>query len=69
VKRFTITLLAASLLMAECVTDTGGGVYFYYEFWVPRDQRLTDEEWRLMLAAGTQPERPEWASVFLVEEP
>lgn len=45
-----------------------GGVYSYYEFWVPRDQRLTDEEWRQSLAAGTQPDRPEWTSLFLVEE-
>jgi hypothetical protein len=45
-----------------------GGVYSYYEFWVPRDQRLTDEEWRQALAAGTQPDRPAWTSVFLVRE-
>lgn len=43
-----------------------GGVFSYYEFWVPRGQRLTDEEWRQMLVAGTQPDRPGWTSVFLV---
>jgi hypothetical protein len=46
-----------------------GGVYSFYEFWVPRDQRLTDEEWHQMLATGTQPDRPAWSSVFLVDQP
>jgi hypothetical protein len=46
-----------------------GGVYSYYEFWVPRGERLTDEEWRELLATGTQPARPGWASAFLVEGP
>jgi hypothetical protein len=45
-----------------------GGVYSYYEFWVPRGERMTDEEWRQMLDAGTQPERPSWTKVFLVEQ-
>ncbi|MGA9192098.1 MAG: DUF3160 domain-containing protein, partial [Anaerolineales bacterium] len=30
-----------------------GGVYSYYEFTQPRDQRLTDGEWRQALDAGT----------------
>jgi hypothetical protein len=46
-----------------------GGVYSYYEFWVPRGERTTDEEWRQMLDAGTEPERPAWTEVFLVEQP
>jgi hypothetical protein len=46
-----------------------GGVYSYYEFWVPRDQRLTDEEWRQSLVDGTQPDRPEWMTPYLVAEP
>jgi hypothetical protein len=45
-----------------------GGVYSYYEFWVPRDERLTDEEWRQMLANGRAPERPPWTQVFAVEQ-
>ena len=36
-----------------------GGVYSYYEFWVPRDQRLTDEEWWALLGSNP-PERPDW---------
>jgi hypothetical protein len=42
-----------------------GGVYSYYEFWNGDGSRYTDEEWRAMLEAGTQPERPDWQSVFL----
>jgi hypothetical protein len=45
-----------------------GGVYSYYEFWVPRDQRLTDEEWRQMLADGGAPARPSWTEAFLIEQ-
>ncbi len=44
-----------------------GGVYSYYEFWRAADDgRLTDEEWRAMLAAGTAPARPAWQDAFLV---
>lgn len=46
-----------------------GGVYSYYEFWVPRDERLTDEEWRRQLADGTQPDRPGWTTAFLAPQP
>ena len=45
-----------------------GGVFSYYEF--PRDireGRLTDEEWRAMLAAGEAPARPEWTASFVSE--
>lgn len=41
-----------------------GGVYSYYEFW-NTEQRLTDEEWRADLAAGSAPDRPDWQNVFL----
>jgi hypothetical protein len=43
-----------------------GAVYSYYEFAWPRtEQRLTDDEWRAMLAAGEQPDRPGWQLSFL----
>ncbi len=43
-----------------------GGVYSYYEFWRDAAQgRLTDEEWRGMLAAGEAPARPAWQDAFL----
>ncbi|AKB19220.1 hypothetical protein MSWHS_2357 [Methanosarcina sp. WWM596] len=40
-----------------------GPVMSYYEFWQPSGERLTDEEWRLMLN-NNPPERPEWISSF-----
>ena len=42
-----------------------GGVFSYYEFSQPRDQRLTDEEWRDQLASGDI-ELPTWASNFVL---
>lgn len=41
-----------------------GGVFSYYEFSQPRDQRLTDEEWRGKLASASI-EMPVWASNFV----
>jgi hypothetical protein len=45
-----------------------GGVFSYYEFPWPMDDRLTDEKWRGMLDDGTAPPPPEWTASFLVEE-
>jgi hypothetical protein len=44
-----------------------GGVFSYYEFPWPMDDRLTDETWRAMLDAGDAPERPEWTASFVSE--
>jgi hypothetical protein len=44
-----------------------GGVFSYYEFPWPMDDRLTDEAWRAMLAAGEAPERPGWTASFVAE--
>ena len=44
-----------------------GGVFSYYEFPWPMADRLTDEKWREMLAAGQAPERPEWTDSFVGE--
>ncbi len=39
----------------------------YYEFWRSSSEpRLTDEEWRMLLAQGEIPERPQWTEPFLV---
>lgn len=43
-----------------------GAVYTYYEFPVPQDKRMTDEEWRAMLEAGTSPAAPDWTSSFII---
>lgn len=42
-----------------------GGVFSYYEFSQPRDNRLTDDEWRAKLAGGGV-EMPLWASNFVM---
>ena len=43
---------------------TRGGVYSYQEFTWPIDQRLTDDEWRTMLANNEAPERPWWINLY-----
>jgi len=44
-----------------------GGVFSYYEFTQPRDQRLTDDEWRTRLAGPDAPSLPAWASNFVLQ--
>ena len=43
---------------------TRGAVYSYYEFTRGIDQRLSDEDWRAMLAGGEAPPRPDWIDSF-----
>ncbi|TEU17914.1 MAG: DUF3160 domain-containing protein [Anaerolineales bacterium] len=45
-----------------------GGVFSYYEFPWPADDRLTDEKWRQMLDQGQAPLPPEWISSFFTTE-
>lgn len=45
-----------------------GGVFSYYEFTWPADDRLTDEKWREMLDAGEAPDRPAWIDSFFTEQ-
>jgi hypothetical protein len=45
-----------------------GGVFSYYEFAWPMDDRLTDETWREMLAEGEAPPRPDWIASFYTQE-
>ena len=44
-----------------------GGVYSYYEFTWPMDQRLTDEVWREILDKGEEPNSPDWTTSFIGE--
>ena len=46
---------------------TRGGVYSYYEFIQPIDQRLTDDAWREHVASGDLPPRPVWTDAFFSE--
>jgi hypothetical protein len=41
-----------------------GGVFSYYEFKWPMSDRLTDESWQAMLAAGEAPAQPAWTQSF-----
>ncbi|MBN1641200.1 MAG: DUF3160 domain-containing protein [Anaerolineae bacterium] len=41
-----------------------GGVFSYYEFTWPMGDRLTDEAWQAMLAAGEAPAQPAWTERF-----
>ena len=41
-----------------------GAIFSYYEFTQPMNNRLTDEQWRAMLQAGTAPAMPAWDSSF-----
>jgi hypothetical protein len=45
-----------------------GGVFSYYEFPWPADDRLTDEKWRQMLDEGQAPDRPAWIDSFFTTE-
>lgn len=42
-----------------------GGVYSYYEFSWPINDRLTDEKWRGMIDSNQAPAMPEWTSSFI----
>ncbi|MFC1960610.1 DUF3160 domain-containing protein [Chloroflexota bacterium] len=46
---------------------TRGAVYSTYEFTQPIDERLTDDEWREMVAAGEAPARPTWIDLYFSE--
>ena len=45
-----------------------GGVFSFYEFHWPADDRLTDEKWRQILDEGNAPSLPEWTGNFMVSE-
>jgi hypothetical protein len=42
-----------------------GGVYSYYEFPWPMQDRLTDESWRAKVKAGQAPPQPDWTKSFV----
>ena len=44
-----------------------GGVFSYYEFPWPINDRLTDEAWRDLVNYGEQPDQPEWTNAFIAE--
>ena len=44
---------------------TRGGIFSYFEFDWPMDDRLTDEVWQTMLDSGSVPPMPLWVGVFV----
>lgn len=44
-----------------------GPVFSYYEFKESMSNRLSDEQWKGLLEAGQQPNRPQWTRSFLSE--
>lgn len=46
-----------------------GGVYSYYEFPWPIDDRLTDQKWQEMLKNDEAPDRPSWTKTYTTEPP
>ncbi len=45
-----------------------GGVFSYYEFPWPADDRLTDEKWRQMIEEEQTPEQQAWMQSFMVSD-
>ncbi|MBN2392466.1 MAG: DUF3160 domain-containing protein [Anaerolineae bacterium] len=45
-----------------------GGIFSYYEFPWPADDRLTDEKWQGMLDDSTAPAQPDWVDSFYTPE-
>lgn len=48
---------------------TRGGIFSYYEFTWPMDDRLTDEAWQDMLTEGEAPPLPSWTTSFVASSP
>ena len=44
-----------------------GGVFSYYEFPWPMQDRLTDESWRAKVKAGQTPPQPDWTQSFVAK--
>jgi hypothetical protein len=44
-----------------------GASYSYYEFTVPLNERLTDEEWTALLDSGAAQPRPSWTDEWIVK--
>ncbi|MHA2302690.1 MAG: DUF3160 domain-containing protein, partial [Candidatus Thorarchaeota archaeon] len=49
------------------VVLTRGGIFSYYEFTWPMDDRLTDEAWQDMLTEGEAPPLPNWTASFVAD--
>lgn len=60
---YAVVPVAGSLRIAR------GAVYSYYEFAWPANDRLTDQAWRQMLDEKSNPNLPDWTSVYTGQGP
>ncbi|NLO28772.1 MAG: DUF3160 domain-containing protein [Actinobacteria bacterium] len=64
---YPLTFYAAFELNGQLQIFAGAS-YAYYEFTVPLDRRMTDEEWTALLDSGQAPPRPVWTNEWIVTE-
>lgn len=60
-------VIYVAVLIDGQVVLTRGGIFSYYEFTWPMDDRLTDEAWQEMLTQGEAPPLPIWTSSFVAD--
>lgn len=60
-------VIYVAVLIEGQVVLTRGGIFSYYEFTWPMDDRLTDEAWQEMLTQGEEPPLPIWTSSFVAD--
>lgn len=44
-----------------------GAVFTYYEFAVPVNERMTDEQWQAQVESGQNPPPPDWVQMFFAQ--
>jgi hypothetical protein len=62
--RAEVLLVMARVPGTDQLFAAAGPVFSYHEFRHPIDDRLTDEQWKEMLAEGTAPPQPAWTCSF-----
>jgi hypothetical protein len=58
-------VIYVAIIVDGQVILTRGGIFSYYEFTWPMDDRLTDEAWQDMLTQGEAPPLPSWTASFV----
>ena len=62
----TLNRIYVAVPLGDQLQIAQGGVFSYYEFIQPRNDRLTDEAWRTMLQ-NEAPQSPDWYNNFVVK--
>jgi len=63
---YPLILYAAFELDGQLQLFTGAS-YAYYEFTVPLEERLTDEQWVALFDSGQAPPRPAWTDEWIMD--